>query len=125
MPRPRRGLGQGLDALVRDSTKDFSRFSQPHASNDGNDDGEAAEPHPVQWEYACLERPRKRKGKRRLARLRFSSTGESALVKQRPLVLMTHSPWAVFGLLGEEGWELVGVAGRRFYFKRPLRPPGP
>lgn len=119
MPRPRRGLGQGLDALVRDSHQDFTRFSQPEppASPDSQVADQPAEL--LRWEYACVERPRK--GKRTSVRVWFSSSGAAAILKPRPLVLATRSAWPVLGLLGEEGWELVGVEGRRFYFKRPLR----
>lgn len=121
MSRPRRGLGQGLEALVRDSERDFSRFSQPltPASNDTSPDGQPAAGL-TRWEYLCLEAPKKRARGRGFVRLWLSSPADEALRMPRPVTLSTPSAWAVIGLLGEEGWELVAVKGRSFYFKRPL-----
>lgn len=122
MSRPRRGLGQGLEALVRDSDRDFSRFSQPvaPASNDAPPDGQQPAAGLTRWEYVCLGAPKKRARKPGFVRLWFSSPASEALQLPRPLTLSTPSAWAVIGLLGEEGWELVAMKGRRFYFKRPL-----
>lgn len=116
MPRPRRGLGQGLDALVGEMQQHVADLApQPPA---------APNPAPPCWEYACLQLPsnRKRRGRRRVVRLWFSHRGNEALVRPRPTVLRPRDRWAALGLLGAEGWELVVASRRHLFFKRPAGP---
>lgn len=123
-PRPRRGLGQGLDALVPDvaslADPDLDLASPaPTGPMPGAADASALAV--ARWEYACLERPsrkRRKKAKRRYARIWFSAPGTAALARPRPTVLAARSWWGALGLLGDEGWELAGVDGRVLYFKR-------
>lgn len=115
MTPPRRGLGQGLEALVpaagrlQDATRSAS-LPPP-----------AAQPL-ARWEYALLERGPKR---RRRARIWFSSPDTSRIVRPRPVIAARCSLWVAVGVLGDEGWELVGLDRRRFYFKRPCPPASP
>lgn len=130
MSRPKRGLGQGLSALVPPSEP-----SPPDAS-DSTATGDTASQTPqapavadppthVRWEYAALERrPKKANKKRRFTRIWFSATGTDALFEPRATVLAARSSWSALGLLGAEGWELVGLDDRWFFFKRPVLPEG-
>lgn len=106
MPRPRTGLGQGLEALVpppRESASasiaSFSRTSEAAA---------------VQWEVAVLE-------KRRRRRCRLTIAPIAVLQKPRRQVLKTSTMLAL-GALGAAGWELTAVTGGKFYLKRPVSP---
>jgi len=124
MSRPKRGLGQGLSALVPPSE------SAPIAPKSPEPDpppqplpvarSEASPTAPVRWEYAALERRAPKRGKRRrFARIWFSAPGSNALLEPRATVLAARSSWSALGLLGAEGWELVSVDKRWFFFKRP------
>lgn len=110
MPPAKRGLGQGLEALVSGNHQPRPALSLPSPP--------PVPPPPARWEYACIERLR---GRRRRSRIWFSTADGSRIVRPRPAPLARLSLWAAIGLLGEEGWELVGLrGGRRFYFKRPV-----
>lgn len=109
MPPQRRGLGHGLEALVPAAGR------LQDAPVPASLPASAAPPLP-RWEYACLERcPRRR----RHTRIWFSTTDTSRVVRPRPAIVARCSLWAAAGILGDEGWELVGLDGRRFWFKRP------
>ena len=106
MPRPRTGLGQGLEALVspsRESGSAISRFARPE---------EAA----VQWEVAVLRKLRKR-------RCRLVVAPSAVLEKPGRQVLKTSTMLAL-GALGAAGWELTAVSRGKFYLKRPAAQPG-
>ena len=117
MPRPKPGLGQGLEALVPPPTEPAAApypAPPPHSQR-------IAAPPLVRWEYALLERKRRRK-KKRSDRLRiwFSHPDTSAIVRARPTILAARSMWAAMGLLGNEGWECISIDRRRAHFKRPV-----
>ena len=117
MARPKPGLGQGLEALVTSNPVSLPpRLAIPEAP---------PQPVPalVRWEYALLERRKRRKGRRKqrtYLRIWFSHADTSALVYPRPTILGAGSIWAGMGLLGAEGWELIRVGKRRAHFKRPV-----
>lgn len=107
MPRPRTGLGQGLEALVspaREPNSAISSFSR------------AEEAPAIQWEVAVLRKLRKRRCKLTVA---------PSAVLQRPVrqVLKTSTLLAL-GALGAAGWELTAVSRGKFYLKRQALPPG-
>lgn len=125
MPRPRRGLGQGLSALVPgvEARPDPAAPAMDSPPGNAQDDETPPAAFP-RWEYACLARPpRKRKGrkKQRRARVWFSAPGAAALFREPPLSIAAGAWWSALGLLGDEGWELAGVDGRLLYFKRRVR----
>ena len=101
MPRPRTGLGQGLEALVppqrESSIASFARHTDTPA---------------VQWEVAVL-----RKDRRRRCHLTFAPS--AVLEKPRQRLLKTSTMLAL-GALGAAGWELTAVSGGKFYLKRPV-----
>lgn len=103
MPRPRTGLGQGLEALVspprESSIASFTRTAESPVLN---------------WEVAVLQRERRRRCKLTIA---------PAAVLQKPerRVLKTSTMLAL-GALGAAGWELTAVNAGRFYLKRPVSP---
>jgi hypothetical protein len=106
MPRPRTGLGQGLEALVppiREPNSAISRFSR---SEDGA----------VQWEVAVLRKLRKR-------RCRLVVAPSAVLEKPAHQVLKTSTLLAL-GALGAAGWELTAVSRGKFYLKRHAVQPG-
>lgn len=124
MSRPKRGLGQGLSALVPPSEsapiapKSVEPAPPPTPQPAAHDETQPA--RPLRWEYAALERRAPKRGKRRrFARIWFSASGSTALLEPRATVLAARSSWSALGLLGAEGWELVGVDKRWFFFKRP------
>lgn len=104
MPRPRTGLGQGLEALVpplRESSgasiASFARTNDAPA---------------VQWEVAVL-----RKDRRRRCRL---TVAPSAVLQKPQRRLLKTSTMLALGALGAAGWELTAVSGGKFYLKRPV-----
>ncbi|MEO8539673.1 MAG: hypothetical protein ABI577_08025 [bacterium] len=104
MPRPRTGLGQGLEALVsssREPAPTISNFARP-----------AETPAPARWEVAVLRRQRKR-----LCRVTFAPS--ELLQKPKRRKVKTTSILAL-GALGAAGWELTAMRGNRFYLKRPV-----
>lgn len=103
MPRPRTGLGQGLEALV----------SPPRGSSIASFSRNAESPA-LSWEVAVLQRTRRR-------RCRLSVAPAAVLQKPERRVLKTSTMLAL-GALGASGWELTAVSGGRFYLKRPLSP---
>ena len=75
-----------------------------------------AEARPAtRWEYAQLRR--EKRGKKRL-HVVFSNP--NSLVQPRDVRLPRISRWSALGLLGSDGWELVGVDGERYLFKRQV-----
>lgn len=110
MPRPKHGLGQGLEALVTPRER-LESWSQADAAPRR----EALPEDSLRWEYAHLvERPGKR------GRLRLTLSDPDPGVKPRRRKLRGVGAWTALGLLGEEGWELIAVNGNRFVFKRPV-----
>ena len=115
MPRPKYGLGQGLEALV-------SSRQRPN----GWPDSELLAQHPeasvaaaadvTPWEYAALTLLRRQKKRRRKLILQLSHPQMS--VKPRRQRMRGVGPWTALGMLGADGWELVGVHKRAFLLKR-------
>lgn len=116
MPRPKYGLGHGLDALVSSSERPTS-----WPESEPTDRAEPVKPtrvatHFATWEYAELARSRRRKkGKSRLS-LRISHPGSS--VRPRKQEIRGVSQWTALGVLGSDGWEVVAVRKRSFLLKR-------
>ncbi len=115
MPRPKYGLGQGLEALVasrqRPNGWPESELLAHHA--------EASDPATADltcWEYATLTRLQRQKKRKRKLILRLSHPQMS--VKPRPQRIPGVSLWTALGMLGADGWELVGVHKRAFLLKR-------
>jgi len=107
MPRPRTGLGQGLEALVpplREDPKPFAHVSRP---------AQAVVAGP--WEVATLE---KRRGRR--SGCTFTIAPAGILKKPRRRKLRGVSTLLALGALGAAGWELTAVSGKVFYLKRPV-----
>ncbi|MGB4862575.1 MAG: hypothetical protein WBO97_08955 [Tepidiformaceae bacterium] len=103
MPRTRTGLGQGLEALVP-PLREPSIATVPRAN-----------PVPMlTWEVATLEK----RGKRRCV----LTVAPSALLKRRKRRKLKASALLTLGALGNEGWELVALSGRKFFLKRPIVP---
>ena len=101
MPRPRTGLGQGLEALVpplRDSGSPIASIRP------------SAEAIPITWEVATL-----RKGRRRCV---LVIAPANLLQKTRKRKIKASTLLAL-GALGAAGWELTALSGKTFYLKRP------
>ena len=117
MPRPKHGLGQGLDALVSSRRHsggwpESGVLSSQHASSAASD--------VTQWEYACLLAKRRRKqGKRRLA---LVLSNPDPTVRPRKQRFRGVSPWTALGLLGANGWELVSAREDLYVLKRMVPP---
>lgn len=119
MPRPKYGLGHGLEALVSSrpahggqnpgvgGPEPFSRRSEPSPN---------AVPA-LQWDYACLAFERRRKRRRLVLVVSHADTR----VKPRRHRLRGTGMWTALGVLGAEGWEMVAAVGSTFYFKRPYQ----
>ena len=112
MPRPKHGLGQGLEALVAPRQRpsgwpEPGVFARPESAATDESQG---------WEYAQLVQAR-RKGKRRLL-LTLSHPDPS--LKPRTRVVRGVDSFTALGLLGVDGWEMVSGGARRYLFKRPL-----
>ena len=105
MPRPRTGLGQGLEALVPPLRESASAFASIHAS---------AEPSAITWEVATLRKRRKRQCEVVIA--------PAGLLKKPKTRKIKASTLLALGALGAAGWELVALNGRTFYLKRPVTP---
>lgn len=117
MPRPKYGLGQGLEALV--STRQAHSGLHSGAPSPGSlidDDAEAALSRPVHWEYASLTTRRASKKRRVVLILSCPDTH----VKPRKQRLRGTGRWTAIGLLGFDGWEMVSMTRRVCYFKRPM-----
>lgn len=99
MPRPRTGLGQGLEALVPPLRK------SPVAPFTNATNADAV------WEVAVL-----RKTRRRRCRLTIAP---SSILQPAECRTLKASTMLALGALGAAGWELTTVAGDRFYLKRP------
>lgn len=106
MPRPRTGLGQGLEALVPPLRESTSAFASIHPT---------PEPPPRTWEVATLRKHRKRQ-----CELTIAPSGLLRKARRRKLKASTL---LALGALGASGWELVAINGRSFYLKRPVTPP--
>ena len=116
MPRPKYGLGHGLDALVTSSERPTG-----WPESEPTDRGAAAKPTRATtffatWEYAALARSRRRKKGRSRLSLRISHPGSS--VRPRKQKIRGVSQWTALGILGADGWELVAVRQRSFLLKR-------
>ena len=117
MPRPKYGLGQGLEALV--STRQAHSGLHSGPSSPGSLTGDDAEGPPsplVRWEYACLSIKRASKKRRVVLILSCPDTH----VKPRKQRLRGTGRWTAIGLLGFDGWEMVSMTRRVCYFKRPM-----
>lgn len=115
MPRPKHGLGQGLEALVGPRHRSGPWPEHDPLTRRAVDAGPGA----PQWEFAALTR-RRTKAKRRKSRLSLIISHPDTRVKPRQQRLRGASLWSALGLMGVDGWELVGVRKRRFYFKRAV-----
>jgi len=98
MPRPRSGLGQGLEALVPPL-----RESAPIATFT------RAEQTPPSWEVATLRRRRKRC---------ILTIAPAGLLDRPRKQKLEASTLLALGALGASGWELVALSGKTFYLKR-------
>ncbi len=105
MPRPRTGLGQGLEALVSSARENAPSFSSISRAPDA-----AA----LQWEVAVLRKDRRR-------RCHLTIAPAAVLQKPERRVLKTSTMLAL-GALGAAGWELTAVSAGKFYLKRPVAP---
>jgi len=117
MPRPKYGLGHGLEALVSPLPPHATLRAGPADEPAAAADAEPAAGRPLRWEYARL-RARKRRKKRSLTLL---VSHPDARVKPRSQRLRGIGRWTAIGLLGCEGWELVAISRRTCYFKRAIR----
>lgn len=99
MPRPRTGLGQGLEALV-------PPLREPSIAPSTNADYASAA-----WEVAVLRKTRRRRCRLTIAPSSILQTPERRTLKSSTMLAL--------GALGAAGWELTAVAGDRFYLKRP------
>ena len=114
MPRARTGLGHGLEALV--STREGVTLNQakPAIARD------AAAEEPTaptaasasSWSYATLQRQRRKRRKLVFAAGNGCAGGIEA-TSIRGVGLL-----AALNALGGEGWELIGIAGKKLYLKR-------
>jgi len=117
MPRPKYGLGQGLEALV--STR--QQHSAGHPGPAGPEplsrhaDPQASIPEPRRWEYASLSIASGRKK----GRLALTLSHPDMQVKPRTHRLRGIGWWTAVGVLGNEGWEMVSMTRSACYFKRP------
>ena len=103
MPRPRTGLGQGLEALVPPLRDTGSSIASIRPS---------AEAIPVTWEFGTLR-------KRRRGQCVFTVAPSNLLQEPRRQQLKSSTLLAL-GALGASGWELTALRGRTFYLKRPV-----
>ena len=118
MPRPKYGLGQGLEALVS-SRQRPGDWSESELLNRHADVPSSPAPESRAWEYACLgEQPGPKKRKQRLT---LQLSHPEARVRPRRQTLRGVSQWTALGILGADGWELVGFRGRAFVLKRELQ----
>lgn len=102
MPRPRTGLGQGLEALVpslRESSSPIAPFNRQ------------ADP-PIQWEVAILRSLRRRRC--------IFTVAPSVLLKEPDRRHIKTNTLTALGALGAAGWELTAVRNGRYYLKRPV-----
>jgi hypothetical protein len=111
MPRPKHGLGQGLEALVAPRHRP-SGWPEPGILSRQDEPADDT----ARWEYARLQAA-KRKGKRRLL-LTISHPDPS--LKPRTRHIRGVDSWTALGMLGVDGWELVSAGSRRYLFKRPV-----
>jgi hypothetical protein len=120
MPRPRHGLGQGLDALVSSRQRSGGSWSDSGILGGSSTQPSNSTPDLLQWEYACLvvER-RKRRRKRRLG-LILSNPDPTVTPRNQRFRGLT--PWTALGLLGADGWELVSARKRVYVLKRVVPP---
>ncbi|MGH2632727.1 MAG: hypothetical protein ACRDG3_04885 [Tepidiformaceae bacterium] len=118
MPRPKYGLGQGLEALVSSRPAHEvppSGTGRPEPLS-RHLETEAAEAAFARWQYACLRFARG--GKKR--RLSLTISNPDTHVKPRRHRLRGIGRWTAIGVLGNEGWELVSLDARTYVFKRPI-----
>lgn len=117
MPRPKHGLGQGLDALVS-SRHQSAGWPAPGVLGSQRASSPLADA--TQWEYACLlfERCKKRP-KRRLGLI---LSNPDPTVNPRKQRFRGVSPWTALGLLGADGWELVSARKGVYVLKRAVLP---
>lgn len=119
MPRPKYGLGHGLEALVSSRERPDGWLELEPADRLSDQPAANVATGFTAWEYAALRRSfRRKKGKRRLS-LRTSHPGSN--VRPRKQKIRGVSQWTALGMLGADGWELVGVRGRSFLLKRVIK----
>ncbi|MCC6958783.1 MAG: hypothetical protein IT301_02955 [Dehalococcoidia bacterium] len=100
MPRPRTGLGQGLEALVPPLREaPIAAFAQATTA----------------WEFAVLRRIRKTRCRLTIA--------PSALLQRPDRRMLKTSLILALGAMGAAGWELTAINDDRYYFKRPATDP--
>jgi hypothetical protein len=116
MPRPKHGLGQGLEALVGPRHR-----SGPFPETDvfGHRAADGMATAATQWEFAALlEAPRRRKKRKRT--LSLVVCVPDTRVKPRQQRVRGLGLWSALALMGVDGWELVSVRKRCYYFKRAV-----
>ena len=116
MPRPKHGLGQGLDALVTSRQRSAGGWRETGLL--GVQPSTAPTPEVTQWEYACLLSERPTKKKRRKRRLGLILSSPDPTVNPRKQRFRGLSPWTALGLLGADGWELVSARKDVYVLKR-------
>ena len=120
MPRPKYGLGQGLEALVSSRQRPGGWPESELLSRHSDTPAAAVASEITAWEYASLaQRPRRKKSKRRLT-LRFSHPEVNVRPKKRKV--RGVGVWTALGMLGADGWELAGSRKRSFLLKRAIAP---
>ncbi len=118
MPRPKYGLGQGLEALVSSHQRPGNWTESELLNRHDGAPAAAAPENRLAWEYACLTaQPRRKKRKRGLT-LQLSHPETS--VRPRKRTIRGVSEWTALGMLGAEGWEMVAFRGRSFLLKRAI-----
>jgi hypothetical protein len=115
MPRAKYGLGQGLDALTSPRQRPGGWPESELLNRHPNAPG-AVPPELVAWEYACLTERRRRKKRKRPLTLQLSHPEIN--VRPRKRTIRGVSKWTALGVLGADGWELVGLQGRSLLLKR-------
>jgi hypothetical protein len=120
MPRPRHGLGQGLDALVSSRQRSGGSWNDSGILGGSSAQPSNATPDLLQWEYACLVVERRKK--RRKRRLGLILSNPDPTVTPRNQRFRGLTPWTALGLLGADGWELVSARKRVYVLKRVVPP---
>ena len=114
MPRPKHGLGQGLEALVAPHQRPSG---WPEPGPFARAEASSADDLP-RWEYARLLAVKRR----RKVRLFLTISHPDPTLKPRELRLRGVDSFTALGMLGVDGWEMVDASSRRYLFKRPVSP---
>ena len=117
MPRPKYGLGHGLEALVSPGLSQSTLRGGPAEESATGGDAESDAVPRLRWEYARLSVRKRKKKKRKLTLL---VSHPDARVKPRSQHVRGTGLWTAIGVLGCDGWELIAINRRCWYFKRSL-----